>query len=64
MSAVRLTRPADPHPKILELHRKRLAVIYILSRDFVLLDSKKRSLHKSLAQIYSAQISTTQIGTA
>jgi len=29
MSAVRLTRPADPHPKILELHRKRLAVIYV-----------------------------------
>jgi DNA invertase Pin-like site-specific DNA recombinase len=29
MSSARLTRSADPHPKILELHRKKLAVIYV-----------------------------------
>src|SRR5712692_10760644 len=29
MSSVRLTRSADPHPKILDLHRKKLAVIYV-----------------------------------
>jgi len=29
MSSARLTRSADPHPKILELHRKQLAVIYV-----------------------------------
>jgi DNA invertase Pin-like site-specific DNA recombinase len=29
MSSARLTRSADPHPKILDLHRKKLAVIYV-----------------------------------
>src|SRR5215831_14213210 len=29
MNAVQIRRSADPHPKILELHRKRLAVIYV-----------------------------------
>jgi DNA invertase Pin-like site-specific DNA recombinase len=29
MSSARLTRLADPHPKILDLHRKKLAVIYV-----------------------------------
>jgi DNA invertase Pin-like site-specific DNA recombinase len=29
MSSARLTRSADPHPKIEELHRKKLAVIYV-----------------------------------
>jgi DNA invertase Pin-like site-specific DNA recombinase len=29
MSSVHIRRSADPHPKILDLHRKRLAVIYV-----------------------------------
>ena len=29
MSTARLTRSADPHPKILDLHRQKLAVIYV-----------------------------------
>jgi DNA invertase Pin-like site-specific DNA recombinase len=29
MSSVRLIHSADPHPKILDLHRKKLAVIYV-----------------------------------
>jgi DNA invertase Pin-like site-specific DNA recombinase len=29
MSSARVSRSADPHPKILDLHRKKLAVIYV-----------------------------------
>jgi DNA invertase Pin-like site-specific DNA recombinase len=29
MSSIHIRRSADPHPKILELHRKKLAVIYV-----------------------------------
>src|SRR5215469_10802100 len=29
MSSVQIRRSADPHPKILDLHRKKLAVVYI-----------------------------------
>lgn len=29
MSTVHMRHSADPHPKILDLHRKKLAVIYV-----------------------------------
>ena len=50
MRTNRLTRSADPHPKILDLHRKKLAVIYVRQSSLYQVENHLERCTESLSQ--------------